>query len=546
MSGIFLPSCYFGLILAGFGPRTRTTPARIGFMTRNTFTLGKLVVIGLALSIPLVLFRSLESRISSARRDVKLQSYFGDERDNMVLQVLERQLQSGLWDAHVLYERPLPDGPIIGLPPFPKEALLKLCQVREAPIIPENLKFYQFLHQDGSFPSGMPIRYAGWLEIAKTSPIILGSQDQARFLEVAEQFWQGIALNNSQMLFLLLEKLNPELRPLFSDHLLFLGEGSVPADGRIWLEFALDETMKLAALPNQERQEINRDLMALGLNMALQPVTSWTDLGSMRVSLAPVTLPLEQRIRKEWILHGALFLIFELVCLLIYSILHKYQKVHRLQKQLLASTSHELRTPLAVIRQFSEMLIIRPERFTDKVQNYHHYIYRESLKLQFLVENLLSAAKFENLGTTPRPVPLNLSEWLHEEVDALQHVVGDHHIRVTTETLQVHWDPGLISQVLTNLVDNAAKHAGTDMEVSATAVADRVHLIVRDFGEEVSLERIGNIRAFQSQSTKKTSLGLGLFIAQKIAATHQGQLQFEKAEPGLRVILDLPRQLELG
>jgi len=514
-------------------------------MARNYLTLGKLVMVALALSIPFILYRSLENRLASLKRDAQLQSTFSDERNQMVQQVLEMRLRSEDLAQHTVLERQLPDGPIQGLPQFDAASFLNQAGLSPDPPSQALPPFLQLLNSDDRFFSGMPRRYAGLVELLRQAPLAIGKEAWTRALDVAEQFWVGQDLDNASFTFLI-QKLPPGPMASFEAQLCLLGHCDVPPDGRIWLGFRLDRKLKLAALPQAQGSEINRDLQALRLDMALQPWDRWTNLGDLRVSLQSVDLPLEGRIQREWLQHSLLFLILELVCMLIYFILHKYQKVHRLQKQLLAATSHELRTPLAVMRQFSEMLLDRSDRFEPKFRTYHNHIYRECLKLQFLVENLLSAAKFENLQIRPKPVTLELKAWLEDEVHSLQQITDGLKLDLTCPDIEVTWDPGLISQILANLVDNARKHAQTDIMVEVTKSETRIRLSVRDFGTNFDLERIQKVRAFQPHVSKRASLGLGLFLAETMARAHRGSLSFEEASPGLLVILDLDQHLELG
>lgn len=515
-------------------------------MTLNYFNFGKIVILGLAAIIPLILYRSLESRIQTLQRDAQLQSYFAQERDRLVRQVLERRLQSTDIDSYIVFKRALPLGPIQGLAPFPETAFAHRISLNVGAQEADTSAWIALLHDASSFPSGMPKRYAGFLELIRQDPLYLSDQDRDRLLEVAGQFWVGEALNNSLFTFLIRQKLPKTLRPLFSDHLLFLGVDRVPEDDQIWLGFERKDTMVLAALPSAKRSDMNRDLQALRLETALVPSKTWTDLGTLRVSLKSETLPLAQRLHKEWLAHGILLFILEGICLLIYLLFHKYQKVNRLQHQLLAATSHELRTPLAVIRQFAEMLLDRSQRFESKIQTYHQFIYRECLKLQFLVENLLSAAKFENLKSQTNPVAFDLKHWLEEEVASLKQVFSEHAMELQAESVEVYWDQSLVSQILTNLVDNARKHAQTPIHIEARTLGNRVVVGIRDFGETFQLDSLQKIRAFHPYDSQKAGLGLGLFLCKKMMAVHGGELRFEDANPGLRVVLDLPKRLKIS
>lgn len=512
-------------------------------MTRSYFHFGKLITLLLAIGIPFILYRSLETRIDGLKRDMQLQSLFAEERNRLVRQVFERRIHSQDLSPYVMFQRELPKGAIDGLAPFPMQSFLSRCHIEQGGTsnVPDN--WLALLHNTENFPSGLPKRYAGLMELLAQDHLRLSQSDYQKLQDVALQFWRGIDLDNNWYTFLLQQQLPASLASMFGEHMLFLGMGRVPADGRIWLSFQKDQTMKLAALPRGKQREINRDLQALRLDMNMTPASNWTDLGILRVSLKPESVPLPQRIRKAWWVHGLLLLVLESICLLLFLLFRKYHKVFQLQKQLLAATSHELRTPLAVIRQFSEMLVGRSQIFEKKTQTYHNFIYRECLKLQLLVENLLSAAKFENLNTKPNPAPFSLKPWLEDEISSLSQIMEEQNISLACPNLEVTWDRGLMSQILTNLVDNARKHARTDIVITIRTAGTQVEMEVRDFGETFDLEQLSKIRAFQPQNPQKTSLGLGLFLTQKMAEQHSGKLEFKNAQPGLAVVVHLPQRL---
>ncbi len=98
-----------------------------------------------------------------------------------------------------------------------------------------------------------------------------------------------------------------------------------------------------------------------------------------------------------------------------------------------------------------------------------------------------------------------------------------------------------MSQVLVNLLENARVHAGTHIDVKVSREGEQVHLSIRDYGETVDLAALKKIRVFNAEKQSKQGLGLGLYLVQRIIAGHGGSLDFQDANPGLRVLIEMPK-----
>jgi signal transduction histidine kinase len=101
-------------------------------------------------------------------------------------------------------------------------------------------------------------------------------------------------------------------------------------------------------------------------------------------------------------------------------------------------------------------------------------------------------------------------------------------------------DPGRIEQVLTNLVENAAKYSpeGGEIRVSVRLDGEQALLEVRDQGiglppgaEAILFEPFG--RAANATGQNLPGLGLGLYICRQIVEQHGGQIRLDSAGPGL-------------
>lgn len=220
------------------------------------------------------------------------------------------------------------------------------------------------------------------------------------------------------------------------------------------------------------------------------------------------------------------------------------------RKQMTADIAHELRTPLSLILGHAEAVhdgVLPPSRENFEI------IRDEATRLEHLVNDLrtLSLADAGELSIQPQTVePLRL---LHEVSSLYQYQAQKKNIVFTLDVASnlptIEVDPGRMTQVLTNILDNAMRHTpeGGRIVLAAKEVDDMVELSVQDSGPGLSIEDVNRIfeRFYRTDSARQREdggSGLGLAIAKSIVQAQGGQLSAE-SEPGagLRVIIRLPK-----
>ena len=203
--------------------------------------------------------------------------------------------------------------------------------------------------------------------------------------------------------------------------------------------------------------------------------------------------------------------------------------------EVISTVSHELRSPLTSVKGYTSLLLNRWERIGDEqkrmmLEQVHH----DADRVTRLVTELLDISRLES-GR------LHLRRQL-VDVPTLVAVVTDK-VRMTEPQLdvavrfppgfpRVFADPDKIEQVLTNLVENAAKYASPKGMTVAGAVdqADgEVAVWVADRGEGIppfDLQRIFT-KFFRRAETRPTGSGLGLWISRGLVEAHGGRLVAE-------------------
>jgi signal transduction histidine kinase len=122
------------------------------------------------------------------------------------------------------------------------------------------------------------------------------------------------------------------------------------------------------------------------------------------------------------------------------------------------------------------------------------------------------------------------------------------------EAAPVRGNRELVSQALANLIDNAIKYAGPDVNkvngapaeivVKAAAQGERIVLTVEDRGPgiaEADRGRVVERFVRLEQSRSQPGSGLGLSLASAVARLHGGELKLEDNQPGLRTVIAFPR-----
>lgn len=212
----------------------------------------------------------------------------------------------------------------------------------------------------------------------------------------------------------------------------------------------------------------------------------------------------------------------------------------RFRGNLLRAISHDLRTPLAAIMGAGEMLMDTTSQ-GDERYVLAEDIYRDAQWLHGMVENILNLTRLQDGRLTINKQPEVVEEVVGAAVTMMEKRLRGRLIDVDMpeEVAMAPMDAKLIHQVLTNLLDNAAKHTPPDRQicVSATEPADEIRITVADRGSGIREEDLPHIfQMFYTTGGKSPDsvrgVGLGLAICQSIVEAHGGKIWAENREGG--------------
>jgi PAS domain S-box-containing protein len=203
------------------------------------------------------------------------------------------------------------------------------------------------------------------------------------------------------------------------------------------------------------------------------------------------------------------------------------------------SVSHDMRAPLRAMQSFSQYLIDEyAGKLDEKGINYLHQIMRSAVRLDRLIQDVLSYTRIVH-GEVPME-PVDLDRLLRDIVETFpngQPLKPD--IRIKGTVPPVIGNQALLAQCVTNLVSNGAKFVspGTTphVEISAEVIADSsVRVWFRDSGIGIASENHERIfRLFEriNSSTEYDGTGIGLTIVRKAIQRMGAEVGFD-SEPG--------------
>jgi two-component system phosphate regulon sensor histidine kinase PhoR len=218
------------------------------------------------------------------------------------------------------------------------------------------------------------------------------------------------------------------------------------------------------------------------------------------------------------------------------------ERVDRMRKDFVINVSHELRTPLAAIQGYAETLLDGAIDEPETNRRFMKILWQNAERLAELTADLMTLSQIEvktrEFAFSPHPV----NELLQQAADSIRAIADKKEIRVDVEEatgdLAVECDAGAIHQVLTNLLDNAAKYTpeGGLLTLEARRRDGRVEFSVRDTGVGIPAEHIPRLferfyRVDKARSRELGGTGLGLAIVKHLVMAHRGAVRVE-SEPG--------------
>jgi two-component system CheB/CheR fusion protein len=229
------------------------------------------------------------------------------------------------------------------------------------------------------------------------------------------------------------------------------------------------------------------------------------------------------------------------------------KEADRRKDEFLAMLAHELRSPLAPIHNALEIM----QHMTSAEPNvrWSRDVIRRQVNLMVrLVDDLLDVSRITNGQIVLQKERLHLADVIERAVETSRPVIDSrkHKLEVAEgrEPIYVEGDAARLAQVLSNLLNNAAKYTpeGGEIKLSAEVAGDDALLRVSDSGMGISPDLLPHVfdmfsRAPQARANDKAGLGIGLTLALRLVKLHGGTIEArsEGIDKGSEFIVRLPR-----
>lgn len=228
---------------------------------------------------------------------------------------------------------------------------------------------------------------------------------------------------------------------------------------------------------------------------------------------------------------------------------------HRRKDEFLATLAHELRNPLAPIR--NGLALLNASTDAAVLQRTRAIMERQLGHMVRLIDDLLDLSRVTRGTIVLQRTALDAAAAMQSAVESSRPLIEAAgvalDVRMPTAPLPLDADHTRLTQILTNLLNNAAKFTprGGHVQLAARSEGDTVLIEVSDDGQGLapdSLEQVFEMFSRASAVDSHGGLGIGLTLARRLAELHGGALWAESAGlgQGSRFTLRLPRAVDVA
>lgn len=201
---------------------------------------------------------------------------------------------------------------------------------------------------------------------------------------------------------------------------------------------------------------------------------------------------------------------------------------------IVSTVSHELRSPLTSVKGYVSLMLNRWDRIDDaKKREMLEQVHHDADRVTRLVTELLDISRLETGRLVLRRQMIDVADLANSVVEKVS--MGYPTLDCTVDVVglpQVYADPDKLEQVLTNLVENAAKYGDpVGMQVSGEVRDGDVVVSVTDQGEGIPEGDLPKVftKFFRRDHGRPTGTGLGLWISRGLVEAHGGELTARSA-----------------
>lgn len=272
----------------------------------------------------------------------------------------------------------------------------------------------------------------------------------------------------------------------------------------------------------------------------------WVRVTAMPLSAAAYAVPLILVSRSNVIIGGlivilpVLFVVATIVARQVETIERTRDELDRLAQwraALTATLAHDVRSPLTTLELAVEALADNHLPSAQR-RGIAASAQRQAERITRLATGLLDLERIDSTGVLRLDIrEVNIREAIEDALGYLP--AGQANVDVDPD-LTLPLDRDRFEEIVFNLSNNAIRHAGPPVDITATAREGWVDISFRDHGPGVCDDVVPQLFTRFAGDGKGKSVGLGLWIVRQLARAHGGDARYEPADPGARFIVMLP------
>ena len=218
------------------------------------------------------------------------------------------------------------------------------------------------------------------------------------------------------------------------------------------------------------------------------------------------------------------------------------ERVDQMRRDFVINVSHELRTPLASITGYAETLLDGAIHDKQNNERFVKILWQNAQRLTQLTSDLMTLSQIEVKAREFEFLQQSVANILGLAADGIRPVLAQKSLQLTVapieEDLKIRCDISAVQQILSNLLDNAAKYtpAGGSISLGVQSGQRSLNLYVKDTGIGIPQEHVPRLferfyRVDKARSRELGGTGLGLAIVKHLVQAHGGSVWVE-SEPG--------------
>jgi len=253
----------------------------------------------------------------------------------------------------------------------------------------------------------------------------------------------------------------------------------------------------------------------------------------LQISFSDPTVLILKRSLTEILLSLALSLSIISCLLYLLKTINKQKRIDEIKNDLISNITHEFKTPITTISSAIEGI----RNFNDvddkeKTNRYLNISGQQLKKLEIMVEKLLETASLDTNELVLNKESINIVELIKSNIEKHQLVASEKQIFFNSdlEHLECMVDLFHFENAISNLIDNAIKYGGSNINVNLSKDSKQTTITIQDDGigiEKTQREKIFDkfYRIPKGNVHDVKGFGIGLFYSKKIIEKHGGTLE---------------------